>query len=139
LIGAWVADVNGNDQQGAAYVFTGSGSSWTQQSKLTADDGQALDNFGLSVAIAGDIALLGAIQVDVNGAHNQGAAYMFTRSGNNWTQQDKLIANDGEAQDYFGMSVALTDTVAIIRGQGALYFFERILSDHAVYLPLVTR
>ena len=130
-IGAYGGNVGSNSQQGAAYVFVRSGTSWTQQQKLTASDGAANDDFGCSVSVSGNTAAIGAW-----GANNeQGAAYVFVRSGGVWSQQQKLTASDGAASDYFGNSVSVTgDTAAIgARGktvnsntyQGAAYVFTR--------------
>ena len=60
LVGAYANDVGANADQGSAYVFTRSGTSWSQQAQLTAGDGAAGDYFGDSVALAGDTALVGA-------------------------------------------------------------------------------
>ena len=85
---------------------------FSQQAKLTASDGDNNDFFGISVAIDGDTAVAGA-PLDNNGdLSNQGAAYVFTRSGTTWTEQQKLTASDGKANDLFGTSVAIDgDTV----------------------------
>lgn len=91
VVGANSAAVGGNNLQGAAYVFIRSGSGWTQQAKLTADDGQAQDRFGVSVAISGDTILVGAVNDAGNG--NRRATYVFTRSGSSWVQQAKTGSN----------------------------------------------
>ena len=97
-------------KQGAAYIFTRSGSTWTEQQKITASDRQAYDLFGTSVAISGDgdTAIVGADGEDT-GASDAGAAYIFTRSGTTWTQQQKIQASDKQAYDNFGTSVAIDD------------------------------
>ena len=96
--------------RGAAYVFTRSGSTWTQQQKLVASDGAANDKFGISVSISSDgsTAIVGAYGADPSGKTNAGAAYVFTRSGSTWTQQQKLTASDGAANDRFGWSVSIS-------------------------------
>ena len=99
------ATVNGNADQGAAYVFTGSGSGWNQAAKLTASDGAANDVFGWSVAISGNTVVVGADYATVGGNVKQGAAYVFTEPATGWTnmtQTAKLTASDGAAGDYFG-------------------------------------
>ncbi|MGH9851392.1 MAG: putative Ig domain-containing protein [Blastocatellia bacterium] len=121
--------------QGSAYVFTRNGATWTLQQKLFAGDGETSDFFGDRVAVSGDTIVVGADQDDIVGKRNQGSAYVFTRSGTVWTRQQKLIANDGAADDRFGSSVAVSgDTVvagadhAAIganRNQGAAYVFTR--------------
>ncbi len=107
-------DVNGVDS-GSAYVFTRSGTTWSQQAKLTGADGAAGDLFGVRVAISGDTALIGARfdDDDINGV-DSGSAYVFTRSGTAWSQQAKLTAADGAAGDWFGYSVALSGDTALI-------------------------
>jgi hypothetical protein len=113
--------------QGAVFVFTGSGSNWTQQTRLTASDGEQGDNFGYSVSVSGDTALIGAFGCN----YDYGAAYVFTRSGSNWTQQAKLTASDGNAMDDFGFYVSVSGDTALIgaygwnNAQGAAYVFTR--------------
>jgi len=116
LIGAYLDDDLGTDA-GAAYVFFYSENTWTQQQKLKASDGTIGDTFGVSVSLLGDTALIGAFTADV-GDIDTGAAYVFTRSGTTWSQQQKLIASDDIAYDYFGYSVALSEDTAIIGAYG---------------------
>jgi hypothetical protein len=139
FFGVWV-DVEGDTAligaagddgvKGSAYVFTRSGNTWTQQAKLTASDGAAGDNFGWPVSLSGDTALLGAFYDDDNGV-DSGSAYVFTRSGTAWTQQAKLLASDGMANDIFGHGVSLYGDTALIGAQnnnnykGAAYVFTR--------------
>jgi FG-GAP repeat len=129
LIGAYGSDFD----QGAAYVFTRSGSSWTQQAKLVADDRAFDDEFGYSVALSGDTAIVGA-HTDDAGVVDQGSAYVFTRSGTSWTQQAKLVADDGASLDDFGSSVAIDgDSVLVgaamgdvgVANRGSAYVFTR--------------
>jgi hypothetical protein len=131
LVGAYRANVGGNASQGAAYVFTRSGASWSQQQKLAAADGAASDEFGYAVALDGETALIGTYGANVGGNSNQGAAYIFTRSGTSWSQQQKLVAADGAGSDFFGISVALDGETALAGApgvnifQGAAYVFTR--------------
>ena len=73
---------------------------------------QPMTSFGASVAIDGDTAVAGAPFDDNVGTINQGAAYVFTRSGTTWTEQQKLTASDGGANDFFGTSVAIDGDTA---------------------------
>ncbi|MFZ0545284.1 MAG: FG-GAP repeat protein [Candidatus Promineifilaceae bacterium] len=114
LVGAYTADVEGYDNQGAAYVFTNEEGVWDHQAKLTATDGAVSDWFGISVALEGDTALVGASLADVGGNFNQGAVYAFTRAGSIWSQQAKLVATDGAADDRFGHALALDENVALV-------------------------
>lgn len=85
--------------------------------KLLASDGAASDDFGESVSIFGDYALIGAYVDDDNGS-SSGSAYVFHYDGTNWIQQAKLTASDGSAYDYFGYSVSLSGEYALISAVG---------------------
>jgi hypothetical protein len=112
-------------RSGAAYVFTRSGISWTQQAYLKASNTDEGDNFGNSVAISGDTVVVGARYessnaVGVNGnqaddsASQSGAAYVFTRIGTNWTQQAYLKASNTNIADAFGFSVAVSGNTIVV-------------------------
>lgn len=117
-------DVDGKENQGAAYVFARKGRTWRQQVRLTADDGVKDDLFGRSAAVSDDTVILGA-QGD-KGDHQEGSAYVFTRRGVNWPQQAKLIAAEG----LLGVSVAISASTAAIGApfenlhRGAAYIWE---------------
>ena len=135
LIGAAGDDVGGNRDQGSAYVFVRSGSTWSEQQKLTAADGAVDDWFAQAVALDGDSAVLGAYSDDVGGNLDQGSAYVFVRSGVTWSEQQKLTAADGAANDAFGHDVALDGDIALVSAsaddvgsnleQGSAYVFVR--------------
>ena len=94
----------GAGSDGAAYIFKRSGSSWTQQQKLTASDSSRVSYFGHSVSLYGDYALVSDHYAGEFG-DQKGAAYIFQRSGSSWTQSQKLTASDGAHGDRFGTSV----------------------------------
>ena len=135
LIGAYNATINAHQWQGAAYFFTESNGSWSEEQKLTASDGTAGANFGNAVALEGSTALIGSDASTVGGNTYQGKAYLFTESGGNWSQSDTFIASDGEVDDYFGAALAWDGTTALISTphpaiggntwQGAAYFYEQ--------------
>jgi len=116
LVGLAAAGRTGETNPGAAYIFTGSGATWTQQAKLVPDDGQPGDQFGVTAVLSdgGDTAVIGAWAADVGDNVDQGAAYVFTGSGANWSQQAKLTASDGVESDRFGNSVALDGDTALV-------------------------
>jgi hypothetical protein len=140
VIGAPRDDDMGKDS-GSAYVFTRTGSTWSQQAKLTAQDGTEGDVFGISIAISGDTILVGA-DLNAEKGVNAGAAYVFTRSestlsGSTWSEQAKLTAADGSEGDIFGVRVALQDNTALISARrddddimgvdaGSAYVFTRV-------------
>lgn len=117
LIGAFFEN-EGGSQSGSAYVFTRSGSGWSQQAKLTASDAAVGDRFGASVALGEDSALIGAPLKDEGGLFDSGSAYMFARSGSTWSQQQKLTASDASDASEFGSSVALDGDSALIGASG---------------------
>ncbi len=131
VVGAWEDDVGGNFDQGSAYVFTRSGTVWTQQAQLIASDGEGADRFGVNVAISGDTAIVGALYDDVGDVVDQGSAYVFTRVGTVWKEQARLTASDGATGDFLGISVALSGDTAIVGAlgtnayQGSAYAFTR--------------
>lgn len=105
---------------GAAYIFTRSGSTWTQQAYIKASNTGGSDWFGFAVAISGDgnTATIGAYREDgsnsgINPVSNDaagdaGAAYVFTRSGSTWTQQSYIKAGNAGGSDWFGSALALS-------------------------------
>ena len=143
VIGARWNDDNG-DGSGSAYVFTrdtaGSlTSGWTQRAKLTASDGAASDNFGISVSIDSDTIAVGAWgQAGASGSA-YGSAYIFTRNTagsltSGWTQRAQLTASDGAQYDLFGGNLSIDgDTVVVGAhadddngdGSGSAYVFTR--------------
>ena len=85
---------------------------WAQQAELTASDGAAGSGFGISVAVDGSTAVVGA---RTNGPNSsQGAAYVFVESGGTWSQQAELTASDGAALDQFGQSVAVSGNTIVV-------------------------
>ncbi len=112
IAGAPWEDDNGV-RAGSAYIFKADGTSWIQQQKLLASDGAAHDNFGISVSISGDFAIVGAYHDDDDG-YSSGSAYIFKWNGTNWSQQAKLLASDGAARDKFGVSVSISGDLAIV-------------------------
>ncbi|MBX7220185.1 MAG: hypothetical protein K1Y36_09590 [Blastocatellia bacterium] len=114
---------------GAAYVFVRNGTVWTQQAYLKASNTEGSDSFGISVAAAGDMVLVGATGensnatgVNGNQADNSvsgaGAAYLFVRSGTTWSQRAYLKASNTDASDSFGTQVALSGDTMVIGATG---------------------
>ena len=111
LAGAGTHDIGSDIQQGTAYVFTRSGTTWTQQQKLYAPDGAAYDKFGSAVAISsdGNTAVIGAPDDDTGSIEDHGAVYVFTRSGTSWSIQEKLTASSPQNYEHFGGAVAISN------------------------------
>jgi len=133
------AGVNGNQADnsapaaGAAYVFTRSGTVWSQQAYLKASNPEANDQFGISVGISGDTIVVGANTEDssatgVNGSQangtvaylSSGAAYVFKRTGTSWAQQAYLKASNTLGGAFFGGAVAISGNTIIVGATGDL-------------------
>ena len=112
IVGAYGDDDHGS-YSGSAYIFKRSGTTWSQQQKLTASDAATSDHFGYSVSIDGDYAIVGAPHNDDDG-NSSGSAYIFSRSGTSWSQQDKLTASDAAENDNFGLVVSISGDYAIV-------------------------
>jgi hypothetical protein len=134
IVGAWRADIGGEPDRGAAYVFVRQDDEWVEEAQLLAFDGAEGDRFGYSVALSGDTAVVGAPLVTVGNATFRGAAYVFQIIGGGWLPREKLLASDGAAHDQLGRAVAIQgDTLlagapsADIDGtsQGAAYVYTR--------------
>ena len=118
--------------EGAAYVFTESAGTWSQQAKLTAADWVARDSFGSNISVNGNTIVVSAYHINYRADSYQGTLYVFVKSGATWPQQAELTASDGDADDYFG-SVSLSGNIALVSNpdktvngnldQGAVYVF----------------
>jgi len=128
---------------GAAYVFTRSEGTWSQQAKLTGEeDAEYDDHFGWSIAAASETSVIIGAPKYKNSDHSAGAAFVFTQSDGTWSQAARLTPDDGVDDDLFGWSVALRGDAAIVgaiddtpgtseseattgEGVGAAYLFKR--------------
>ena len=146
IVGAHKEDEAGVNA-GAAYIFRCTdvennvwGTDEADVAKLTAIDSAVGDFFGWSVAISGDIAVVGAYRETSTAEPEYGAVYVFERTGSNtWDSGTKLVAPDGEANDYFGYSVSIDGDFIVVgawgddralgpymyHSAGAAYVFER--------------
>lgn len=129
LVSAWGDNVG----LGAAYIFTRSYDGWIEKTKLAAGDGVPGDAFGYAVALSGDgrTALVSSFTTNY-----QGTAYVFTQAPDgSWTEQAKLVALDGVANDGFGwtLSLSVNGNTALVGAvgkegcKGAAYIFSRAL------------
>ena len=112
IIGASNDDDKG-EESGSAYIYKWNGTAWVQETKLTASDGAAGDQFSIDVSIKNDRAIIGAKGDDDNG-ESTGAAYIYEWNGTAWVEETKITASDGAANDQFGSSVSIDSNRAII-------------------------
>jgi hypothetical protein len=131
-------------QRGAAYVFVRDGDSWLEEQVLAASDGMEGDQFGWSVSLFEDRALVGAF----SRGGSRGASYLFHLTDGVWLEEQVLVANDGAESDLFGYAVALSASGALIgapgneSAKGAAYLFTpgdtswqiraKLTADHGV-------
>ena len=139
LIGAPAANIGANNHQGAAYVFGRDTGVWTQNQKLTANDGVAYDQFGQSVALERKTALVGEWSHDDDPNHlpppaKAGVSYLFRLEPGSSMQVGELTASDGTPGDSFGWDVALDGYTLLVGAQGTVgqnmyqgsaYFFKQ--------------
>ena len=133
---------NRADNSGAAYVFVRSGISWSQQAYLKASNTDGADQFGLQVAISGDTVVVGASRErsDADGVNgdesnnsilSSGAAYVFVRSGNTWTQQAYLKASNSGGSDFFGEALAISGDTIVVGAAGESSAAEGVDGDES--------
>ena len=120
---------------GSAYVYVRSGTTWTFQQKLTANDATADDEFGNAVGVTGDTIVVGAHFADLPSNSQAGSAYVYRRTGTVWAQTQRLIpvSTGGSVilGDHFGESVAMSSMLAVgasgddtpFTAAGAVYTF----------------
>jgi hypothetical protein len=115
VVGApWHDPFGTSDAYGRAFVFVRTASGWVQEAELVSSSYDAGDRFGESIAVQGDVAVVGAPYEDESGAAAAGAVYVFVRTAGLWSEVARLTAADYGVFDHFGASVALDgDTLAI--------------------------
>lgn len=129
IVGAIGNDPN-RKSRGAAYIFRHKGAGWLQEAKLTASDCSSFDEFGKSVAIGADRAVVGAHYDDDKGGQ-AGAAYVFKYDETSWLEQAKLTASDGNSYDQFGASVSISGGYVVV---GAAYNDDKGSNSGSAYI-----
>ena len=127
MVGAWGDEHAGHAAAGSVFVYERAGGLWSHTDTLHTDDPAFDDNFGASISIDGDTAIIGAIDSDHSGTMDAGAVYVFQKIAGVWEQTGKLIASDPAQESFFGGSVALQGDTLIIGAENvdAAYLFER--------------
>ena len=165
IVGANEEDGNGSRPDdnsaggaGAAYVFVRDGNIWSEQAYLKASNVENADNFGNAVAIDGNTAVVGAYEEDGNGSspddnseETAGAAYVFVRVGDAWTEQAYLKAPNPHTEDEFSTVVAVDGNIIVVgvpyganttsdpdsgttEGAAHVYIFDGIAWNHEKHL-----
>jgi hypothetical protein len=116
---------------GAVYVFKQSGSNWTQQAILTSSTPRP---FGLSVALRGGTLVVGGLEDSLSqgGTSDSGLAFVFVRSGDNWSEQGNLMRNGVPDHNRYGTSVDIKGNTVVVgtatpfgSGPESVYIFSR--------------
>ena len=131
IVGAFYEDPDGTTNAGAAYIYVRNTSTgaWFEQQKLTASDKAANDEFGYSVSLSGDYAIVGARRKN----SYEGAAYIYTRdpTSGQWGSEYKIQASDKATGDRFGESVSISGDYANV---GAPYGDGNLVDTGAIYI-----
>jgi len=112
IVGAYWDDTTA-ENAGSAYIYVRSGTTWSLQATLNNPTPADSDHFGITVAISGDYAIVGAVYDDT-GADDAGSAYIYVRSGTTWSLQATLNNPTPAAEDRFGNSVSISGDYAIV-------------------------
>ena len=113
VVGSPADELGTTPTTGVAYVFTRSGTVWTEQGILAAADRSPGDRLGESVAIDGDTAAVGA-QLGNGPMADCGSAYVFLRTGTAWSEQGKLLAGNAQVSAWFGASIGVSGDSVIV-------------------------
>jgi len=123
------------ENTGAAYIFKRDGTSWSEQDRLEGIHTHSNSNFGRTLSISGDYAIVGANRdKDDAMAALTGAAFIYKRDGTSWNTQGIIKAPDRQAIDLFGYSVSISSDFAVVgaindddngENSGSAYVFER--------------
>ncbi len=131
-----IAAFGDNTLTGSAYMFYNTGTSWIEQQRVFASDGDAIDEFGWSVSLNGNNLLVGADgdDGDNDSLSGSGSAYIFTFNGIEWIEQQKLTASDCDSYEAFGTSVSISGNYAVVgafradngdeSGAAYIYYFD---------------
>jgi hypothetical protein len=141
---AFIASAFKVASRGAIYPFTYNGVTWAEQMQLTAADADFGDQFGFSMALLGDVLMVGALGNDdacpADPTCDSGSAYVFRKTGGIWGEEAKLTANDAERFDVFGFAIDVSEDLLIVGApndddacpadpncnSGSAYIFRRV-------------
>ena len=119
IVGAY-HEATGGSNSGAVYIYKRTGTTWSYQQKIKSSDAASGDEFGCSVSMSGDYAIVGAQYEDPNGTLNSGSVYMYTRDPSTglWGSEQKIYASDVENFDIYGSCVSMSGDYAIVGAYG---------------------
>ena len=141
VVGAHMDDDKGSES-GSVYIFVRSDeNTWTQQQKIVVDDGAWGDQFGITLALAGDKLAVGVPYSDDEDGSSRldvGTVYMYDRSGSTWTQSRKLIADSVSANAFSGSALALSGETLIVGAVAKDIYAEKTRSRELAIIEGIT-
>jgi len=114
IVGARWENLGANTDQGSSSIYRYTGTIWVLMNKIIDATGATGDQFGISVSIAGNYAIIGASSDDVGANSGQGSASIYNYDGSNWILMQKLTEPSGMAGDALGVSVCISGIYAIV-------------------------
>ena len=146
VVAAYEDDDKG-ENSGSVYVFVRSENTWMLEQKIVSDDGFEYDGLGSSVALSGNTIVV-SVPSDDDKGRNSGSAYIFVRSDSTWTQQQKIVSDDGFEDDGYNMCVDLSHDTVIVgfprdddkgRESGSVYVYAPVSpSPPPSLVPILT-
>ncbi|MBC7849861.1 MAG: hypothetical protein H7Y31_08995, partial [Chitinophagaceae bacterium] len=135
IVGATEYALTDTDGTGTVYVYLRNGTNWDLQGVINSSDGKIADEFGKSVHLNNGSLIVGAFGASRSHLFRAGKAYIYKLSGNLWTEQAILAASQPTENDFFGSSVAIADSMAVVGAprapvlqninNGRVYFFHK--------------
>jgi FG-GAP repeat len=146
-VGAPSTDLDTGRNAGVVYIFQHSGDEWKQVDRLIPDPVQADGRFGSTLAMNGDVLVVGApYEYNPDSGNASGAVYLFTKGDDGWTQAIRLTAPDGQPFDLFGSALAVKEGVIAVgaraadntnqRDAGVVYLYHEQGTDWALQARL---
>lgn len=118
-VGSYLDDtLAAGDDAGSVSVFRRAPGGWVREAVLVAPDGISEDRFGVAVALSGDVLVVGAYWRVEEGRLNQGAVYIYERRDGSWVFVRRLLAFDGQANNFYGFSLAFDGTHLVVGAPG---------------------
>jgi hypothetical protein len=147
VIGSWYGDTPSVTNSGAVYVYKRSGTTWTQQAKITASDASSNDQFAV-VDIVDNRIIVGAKFGDSSQVTDSGATYIFEKSGTSWTETTKITASDAASNDWFGWGISSSGATLAVCARhddndggsdaGAIYIYDSIPTNTPPIITSIT-
>jgi hypothetical protein len=128
-------DISNGAQYGKVYIYTRTSNTWSQNTTIIHPNGEGFDHFGSSVALHGNILIVGAPDKNIGNNNDQGMVFLYEKNGTVWTLTAQMAATDGSSTDRFGASIAVDGNNVMVgaplkdtgssANEGKVYFFNK--------------